>query len=42
MNVLTLLCSDFGKVVTGITEGTLTATDVVFEKAATVCKYPGT
>ncbi len=39
MNVLTLLCSDFGKVVTGITEGTLTATDVVFEKAATVCKY---
>ena len=42
MNVLTLLCSDFGKVVTGITEGTLTATDVVFEKAATVCKYPRT
>jgi phosphoribosylamine--glycine ligase len=39
MNVLTLLCSDFGKVVTGITEGTLSASNVAFEKAATVCKY---
>jgi phosphoribosylamine--glycine ligase len=39
MNVLTLLCSDLIEVVTGITEGTLSATKVAFERAATVCKY---
>ena len=39
MNVLTLLSSDLTEVVTGITEGTLTATKVAFERAATVCKY---
>ena len=39
MNVLTLLCSDMTKVITGITEGTLSASNVAFECAATVCKY---
>ncbi len=39
MNVLTLLSSDFTDVVTGITEGTLSASKVAFECAATVCKY---
>jgi phosphoribosylamine--glycine ligase len=39
MNVLTLLCSDMTKIITGITEGTLSASNVAFECAATVCKY---
>jgi phosphoribosylamine--glycine ligase len=39
MNVLTLLCSDMTKVITGIAEGTLSASNVAFECAATVCKY---
>jgi len=39
MNVLTLLSSDLTDVVTGITEGTLSASKVTFEHAATVCKY---
>ncbi|HNX18041.1 MAG TPA: phosphoribosylamine--glycine ligase [Methanoregula sp.] len=39
MNVLTLLSSDLCDVVTGITEGTLSASKVTFEHAATVCKY---
>ena len=39
MNVLSLLSSDLTDTVTGITEGTLSASKVVFEHAATVCKY---
>ncbi|MFA5331131.1 MAG: phosphoribosylamine--glycine ligase [Methanoregula sp.] len=39
MNVLSLLYSDLCDVVTGITEGTLSASKVSFECAATVCKY---
>jgi phosphoribosylamine--glycine ligase len=39
MNVLTLLSSDLCDAVTGITEGTLSASKVTFEHAATVCKY---
>jgi len=39
MNVLTILSSDLTDVVTGITDGTLTASTVSFEAAATVCKY---
>jgi phosphoribosylamine---glycine ligase len=39
MNVLTLLSSDLCDAVTGITEGTLSASKVAFEHAATVCKY---
>ena len=39
MNVLTLLSSDLTDAVTGITEGTLSASKVAFEHAATVCKY---
>ncbi|MGB8219406.1 MAG: phosphoribosylamine--glycine ligase [Methanoregula sp.] len=39
MNVLTLLSSDLSDAVTGITEGTLSASKVTFEHAATVCKY---
>jgi phosphoribosylamine--glycine ligase len=39
MNVLTLLSSDLCDAVTGITEGTLSASKVSFEHAATVCKY---
>ena len=39
MNVLTLLTSDLCDAVTGITEGTLSASKVTFEHAATVCKY---
>ena len=39
MNVLTLLSSDLTDVVTGITEGTLSASKVAFDHAATVCKY---
>ena len=42
MNVLTLLCSDMTKVITGITEGTLSASNVAFECAATVCRVPCT
>ena len=42
MNVLTLLSSDLTDVVTGITEGTLSASKVTFDHAATVCNilYP--
>ncbi|MEN6396153.1 MAG: phosphoribosylamine--glycine ligase, partial [Methanoregula sp.] len=39
MNVLTLLSSDLCDVITGITEGTLSASKVTFEHAATVCNY---
>lgn len=39
MNVLTLLSSDLSDVVKRITEGTLSSSNVVFEHAATVCKY---
>ena len=39
MNVLTLLSSNLSDAVTGITEGTLSASKVTFEHAATVCKY---
>jgi len=39
MNVLTLLSSDLCDAVTGITEGTLSASKISFEHAATVCKY---
>jgi phosphoribosylamine--glycine ligase len=39
MNVLTLLSSDLGDVVTGITEGCLHTMGITFEPVATVCKY---
>ncbi len=39
MNVLSLLSSDLSEIVVKITTGSLSATDVCFEKAATVCKY---
>jgi phosphoribosylamine---glycine ligase len=39
MNVLTLLASDFPGIVTSVTDGTLSASNVAFEPAATVCKY---
>ncbi|HVP96322.1 phosphoribosylamine--glycine ligase [Methanoregula sp.] len=39
MNVLSLLSSDLTEAVTGITEGTLSASKISFEHAATVCKY---
>ncbi|MEN6396211.1 MAG: phosphoribosylglycinamide synthetase C domain-containing protein, partial [Methanoregula sp.] len=39
MNVLTRLSSDLCDAVTGITEGTLSASKISFEHAATVCKY---
>ncbi len=39
MNVLSLLSSDFSEIVGHITEGTLAAKHVAFEKQATVCKY---
>jgi phosphoribosylamine--glycine ligase len=39
MNVLSLLCSDLSGIVDKITTGSLSAADVSFEKAATVCKY---
>ena len=37
MNVLSLLASDFPEIVTAITDGTLSASKVAFEPAATVC-----
>ena len=39
MNVLSLLTSDFGEIAVSIAEGTLSASKVAFEPAATVCKY---
>jgi phosphoribosylamine--glycine ligase len=39
MNVLSLLTSDLSVIVEKITTGSLSAVDVCFEKAATVCKY---
>lgn len=39
MNVLTLLRSDFPRIVTAITEGSLSAVHASFSHAATVCKY---
>jgi len=39
MNVLSLLESDIGDVVRGVTSGTLDTTRVSFAKKATVCKY---
>ena len=39
MNVLTLLASDFPGIVASITDGSLSASKVAFEPAATVCKY---
>lgn len=39
MNVLSLLTSDLGEVVAAIAEGSLSASKVAFEPAATVCKY---
>ena len=39
MNVLSLLSSDLADVVIGITEGSLSVTNVIFEQKATVCKY---
>ena len=39
MNVLSLLSSDLSDIVRKITTGSLSAADVCFEKAATVCKY---
>ena len=39
MNVLSLLSSDLADIVIGITEGSLSVTNVTFEQKATVCKY---
>jgi phosphoribosylamine---glycine ligase len=39
MNVLSLLSSDLGEIVHGITDGSLSSQKVTFEKKATVCKY---
>ncbi len=39
MNVLSLISSDIGEVIRGITTGTLNATTVTFANKATVCKY---
>jgi phosphoribosylamine--glycine ligase len=39
MNVLSLLSSDLSEIVIKIISGSLSAADVCFEKAATVCKY---
>ena len=39
MNVLSLLSSDLADVVVGITEGSLSVANVIFERKATVCKY---
>jgi phosphoribosylamine---glycine ligase len=39
MNVLSLLSSDLSEIVIKITTGSLSAADVCFEQAATVCKY---
>jgi len=39
MNVLSLLTSDIGDIIRGITHGTLDRTRVTFAKKATVCKY---
>ncbi len=39
MNVLSLLTSDFAEILCHITEGTLSPSQVTFERKATVCKY---
>ncbi|MDO9324749.1 MAG: phosphoribosylamine--glycine ligase [Methanoregula sp.] len=39
MNVLSLLTSDLSEIMVGITSGTLSHSQVTFEKKATVCKY---
>ncbi|MFY9194479.1 MAG: phosphoribosylamine--glycine ligase [Methanoculleus sp.] len=39
MNVLSILESDFSRIVTGITQGDLASSDVRFAPKATVCKY---
>ena len=39
MNVLSLLNSDLADIVIGITEGSLSVTNVIFDQKATVCKY---
>jgi phosphoribosylamine--glycine ligase len=39
MNVLSLLCSDLSDIVIKITEGSLSSSDVTFDRKATVCKY---
>lgn len=39
MNVLSLLESDFGSIITKIVSGTLSRNDVQFSRKATVCKY---
>ncbi len=39
MNVLSLLSSDLSDIVVRMGDGSLTATNVAFEKQATVCKY---
>jgi phosphoribosylamine--glycine ligase len=39
MNVLSLLTSDLSEIVRSITEGSLSASQIVFEPKATVCKY---
>jgi phosphoribosylamine--glycine ligase len=39
MNVLSLLCSDLSDIVIKITAGSLSSSDVTFDRKATVCKY---
>ncbi|MCK9592397.1 MAG: phosphoribosylamine--glycine ligase [Methanoregula sp.] len=39
MNVLSLLCSDLSDIMVKITNGSLLAAQVAFERKATVCKY---
>ena len=39
MNVLSILSSDFSGIVVRVAEGTLSQSDVVFDRKATVCKY---
>lgn len=39
MNVLSLLSSDIGDIIKGVTSGSLDTTEVTFAKKATVCKY---
>jgi phosphoribosylamine--glycine ligase len=39
MNVLSLLISDLSEIMVRITNGTLSTSNVTFEKKATVCKY---
>lgn len=39
MNVLSLLSSDIGEIIRGVTTGTLDKTKISFQNKATVCKY---